>query len=91
MSVTTGHGIGWAVEKVQLGHRVTRYGWPNKGDYIYFVPGGFRSQAYKEVGLDKDVEYLPQINIKMGNHIMPWTCTQSDLLALDWTTAIINN
>jgi hypothetical protein len=69
--------IGWAVEWLQQGKRLRRSGWNGKGRWLALQ--------------------VPDANSKMGlpyvyastvtGQLVPWTCSQSDLLATDWELA----
>jgi len=67
-------GIGWAVKQMRNGSKVTRQGWNGKGQYLGLqVP-------------DKDsMNTLPYVYIitVQGDRV-PWLCSQTDLLAMDW-------
>lgn len=69
--------IGWAVEQMQLGHRVARDGWNGRGMYLELqMP-------------DQDSKMtLPYVYIKtVDGSLVPWLCSQTDLLAADWELA----
>lgn len=65
--------IGQAVEHL-LEHdmRVCRKGWNGKGMWLSYVPGGDNRRAgYVEMRT-------------ASGDLVPWTCSQTDLLAEDW-------
>lgn len=67
-------GIGWAVEMMtEHGKRVRRSGWNGKGMWLEYVPGTDSMQGY--------VVMKPT-----RGGFVPWTCSQTDLLAEDWET-----
>ncbi len=71
------HGIGWAVKQMHNGERVGRKGWNGKGMYLYLV-------LPNEVGTDRDMT-LPFVCMKTADdNLVPWLCSQTDLLATDW-------
>jgi hypothetical protein len=68
-------GIGWAVKQLQDGLLVQREGWNGKGMYLSLqVPdAAFQDDAalrLHEDGAEGD--------------LVPWLCSQTDLLAIDW-------
>ena len=68
------HDIGWAVRKLQQGEKVHRWGWNGANLYI----------ALMEPSRYTDLE-VPYVYIStMESLMVPWTCSQSDLLATDW-------
>jgi hypothetical protein len=84
-------GIGEAVDQMKYGHKVARRGWNGKGMFLYFVPAGEyparTDVAKKEWGEDALVPYQPYIAMKTAQGtVVPWLCSQTDLLAEDWET-----
>lgn len=79
--------IGWAVKQMHGGSRVRRAGWVGRGMWLMIVhqwafgtPGGR--------GLPPDFSVSPFVLLFTENHaVVPWTCSQSDLLAVDWELA----
>jgi len=68
--------IGWAVKRMFLGNKVCRSGWNGKGMYLELqVP-------------DKNSKMtLPYVYIRtVQGDLVPWLCSQTDLLAIDWQT-----
>lgn len=79
MKYDGGHGsIGWAVTKLYQGQCVRRAGWNGKGMWLGLqVPDSTSRMT------------LPYIYISTpGGHLVPWNCSQTDLLAIDWEIAI---
>jgi len=74
-------GIGKAVKEMQNGERVARRGWNKKNMHLFLVPGS--------VGVDSDgaeINYLAHVDMRTADGcIVPWVCSQSDLLAIDWS------
>jgi len=68
------NGIGWAVKELWNGNRVTRSGWNGKGMYLELQRP------------DRDSKMtLPYVFIyTVGGYLVPWVCSQTDLLATDW-------
>ena len=68
------NGIGWAVKQMQDGKLVTRYGWNGKGMYLALQA----PDAYSKMT-------LPYVYMKtVQGALVPWLCSQTDLLAFDW-------
>lgn len=67
-------GIGWAVKQMQDGQKVSRAGWNGKGMWLALqVP-----DAHSKMG-------LPYVYMKTApGPLVPWLCSQADLLAIDW-------
>lgn len=68
------NSIGWAVETMRSGNKVARKGWNGKDMYLALqVP-----DANSKMG-------LPYVYIKtVDGKFVPWLCSQTDLLAMDW-------
>ena len=87
------NGIGWAVKQMQNGQRVRRSsGWNGKGMFLFLVPGSlFNVNRPPLLGIYPEgtpIEYQAHVDMKTANGtIVPWLCSQSDLLAIDWELA----
>lgn len=70
-------GIGQAIEEMRDGRRVTRSGWNGKGMYLELqVPDKFSKMT------------LPYVYMRTAQgDLIPWLCSQTDLLATDWQIA----
>jgi Protein of unknown function (DUF2829) len=67
-------GIGQAVKEMQNGHRVSRQGWNGKGMYLELQVPDANSKMT-----------LPYVYMKTAqDDLVPWLCSQTDLLATDW-------
>lgn len=68
------NGIGWAVKQMQDGQKVARQGWNGKNMYLALqVPDANSKMS------------LPYVYIKtVDDKLVPWLCSQTDLLAIDW-------
>ena len=67
-------GIGKAVKEMHDGQRVAREGWNGKGMYIELqVPDANSKMTLPYV-------YMSTVQ----GDLVPWLCSQSDLLATDW-------
>ena len=59
--------------------KVSRAGWNGKGMYIYYVP------TPEEKVSSEELVHEPYIALKTADDkIVPWTASQTDLLATDW-------
>ena len=67
--------IGWAVRELLEHRRVARAGWNGRGMYLEL-------QLPEDHGLE-----LPFVAIGTAAGLVPWTCSQTDLLAVDWCEA----
>lgn len=66
--------IGWAVQQLKGGGRVTREGWNGIGMFVELQRPDARSKMT-----------LPYVFISIvGGDLVPWLCSQTDLLADDW-------
>jgi Protein of unknown function (DUF2829) len=87
--------IGWAVKELQNGNRVRRAGWNGKGMFLLLVPGSrFSVEAGKPMGkaapelIGQEIEYHAHVDMKTAQgYVVPWLCSQTDLLATDWEGA----
>ncbi len=84
-------GIGKAVKIMRNGGRVAREGWNAKNMHTFLIsrstfdkwgsqtaPGGILLPVV-------NVEVKEYVALKTANgEIVPWNCSQSDLLAVDW-------
>ena len=70
------NGIGWAVKQMFNGDKVFRTGWNGKNMWLAIKPGQIPDE-------------LSHVYIKtVDNKIVPWTCSQTDLLATDWESKV---
>lgn len=89
-----GTGIGSAVQALKDGLRVARKGWNGKDMWLSLTPGtmvvyqNFWSDNNREFALQQpnhEAEVLPYVTMKTADgKIVPWLCSQTDLLADDW-------
>ncbi len=87
-------GIGRAVKEMLDGHRVARAGWNAPGQWLSYTPGNrvpymnFWSQQNKDYAYtqpDRCMTVRGYVTIKTVNdEVVPWVCSQSDLLSNDW-------
>jgi len=87
--------IGWAVAEMKSGVRVARRGWNGKGMFIYYVPANVYPASGNTLGTitglfpNDLVPYQEYTAMKTAdNTVVPWLCSQSDLLANDWEVAL---
>lgn len=81
--------IGEAVHHMREGRRVARAGWNGKGMFLFLVPGStFKvnraplNVIYPE---GTEVQYHAHVDMKTAQgYVVPWLCSQADLLANDW-------
>ena len=84
--------IGWAVKQMHDGERVRRAGWNGKGMFLFLVPGStFQVNRHPLLGIYPEgttINYHAHVDMKTATgEIVPWLCSQSDLLATDWEIA----
>jgi len=69
--------IGWAVAHMKQGHAMRRKGWNGKGMYVAL-----------QVPDENSKMTLPYVYMYTAQgDLVPWLCSQTDLLALDWELA----
>ena len=79
-----------ALRQLTRGARISRAGWYGGGTFLYLVPGShFNVNRAPLLGIYEEgdeVDYRPHIDMRTakGDHV-PWSATQTDLLATDWT------
>lgn len=72
-------GIGWAVKNMYHGLKVRRRGWNGRGMWIAMQVPDMSSKMT-----------LPYVYMKTVNgDLVPWLCSQTDLLADDWEPATV--
>ena len=69
--------IGWAVNELRAYQRVRRAGWNGKNMWLMLqVPDAHSKMS------------LPYVFMCTADgHLVPWLCSQTDLLATDWESA----
>ena len=66
--------IGFAVDRLRAGQRVTRSGWNGKNIWLELQ----RPDEHSKMT-------LPYVYMKTAqDDLVPWLCSQTDLLAEDW-------
>jgi hypothetical protein len=72
--------IGWAVKQLQNGDRVRRSGWNGKGMWLALMQPTKNPEATEMT--------LPYVYMSTAQgDLVPWLCSQTDLLATDWEEA----
>lgn len=71
------HDIGWAVKQLWDGGRVCRAGWNGRGMWLELQ----RPDTHSKMT-------LPYVYMRtVQGDLVPWLCSQTDLLAIDWEMA----
>jgi len=78
-----------ALDAIKNGNRVARAGWNGKGMFIFMVPGSvFLVNRPPLLGIfpeGTEVRYHAHVDMKTADgQIVPWLCSQTDLMAEDW-------
>jgi hypothetical protein len=78
-----------ALELLKTGQKVARSGWNGKHMFLFLVPGStFAVNRPPLLGIYAEgttIEYCPHIDMRTADgKIVPWLCSQSDMLADDW-------
>lgn len=88
-------GIGQAVKVMRDGYKVRRAGWNGKDMWLVYqraYPDGIpiNKNTAEATGLPEGTirKFLPYIMMKTATgEFVPWVCSQTDLLAIDWELA----
>lgn len=80
------------VRGLKAGFRYRRVGWNGKGMFIFLVPGSKftvnREPLLSILGEGTEVDYHGHVDMHTATgQIVPWLCSQTDLLAEDWLEA----
>lgn len=89
------YGIGWAVQTMRSGKRVARAGWNDRGMWLALQRGypegvAINANTADATGLPIGTVCVidPYVVMRTASgSLVPWLCSQTDLLATDWTTA----
>lgn len=69
--------IGWAIKEMRQGNKVRRAGWNGKGMHLMLQVPDTNSKMT-----------LPYVYMyTVTSDLVPWLCSQTDLLATDWELA----
>lgn len=88
-------GIGEAVKEMYDGNKVRRKGWNGKGMWIVLqkaYPNGIpiNKNTAEATGIPEGTicKFLPYLMMKTADDsFVPWLCSQTDILAIDWEIA----
>lgn len=81
--------FGTVVRGLKEGRRYARLGWNGKDMFIFLVPASVfkvnREPLLSILGADATVSYHAHVDMKTAQgYIVPWLCSQADMLANDW-------
>lgn len=81
-----------ALQRLKRGEKVQRQGWNGKGMFIFLVPGStFKVNRPPLLGIYEEgteINYHAHVDMKTAQgDVVPWLCSQTDMLAEDWQTA----
>lgn len=81
-----------ALEEIKAGHKVARSGWNGKNMFLFLVPGStFKVNRPPLLGIypeGTEINYHAHVDLRTATgEIIPWNCSQADLLAEDWDLA----
>jgi hypothetical protein len=92
MGETKPQDIGWAVKQMHDGAAVRRAGWNGKGMFLVRIPAG--NITHPEISArangthSRPVAAGPYVAMYTAQkNVVPWLCSQTDLLATDWEIA----
>ena len=70
---------------IKCGYHVRRSGWNGKGMYIFIIKEWDFVIDNLVFHVDDNCETIPFLAMKtVDNKIVPWLCSQTDMLAEDW-------
>jgi hypothetical protein len=78
-----------ALNEIKAGKKVSRNGWNGKGMFVFLVPGSvFQASRPPLLGIYPEgttIRYHGHVDMKTADGmVVPWLCSQTDLLAEDW-------
>lgn len=81
--------FGTALAQLKDGNKVSRTGWNGKGMFLFLVPGSvFKVNRPPLLGIypeGTEITYHAHVDMKTADgQIVPWLCSQTDMLAEDW-------
>jgi hypothetical protein len=81
-----------ALQHLKDGKRVCRTGWNGKDMFVFLVPGStFKVNRPPLLGIYPEgtqINYHGHVDMRTADgQIVPWLCSQTDLLAEDWMLA----
>ena len=85
---TSGMSFGLAVEALKKGKLVARAGWNGKGMWLFIIQGSndiAKLHGYGFGEMANEPTFRDAIFMKtVDNQLVPWTASQTDVLADDW-------
>lgn len=79
MTASPSQGIGWAIKQMDHGLKVRRRGWNGRGMWLALQVPDLQSKMTH-----------PYVYMSTADgYYVPWLCSQTDLLAIDWEIATI--
>ena len=91
MEAKTIYNVGWAVEKMRQGYRVTRLCWDATDRFIYLVDGSTFTVNRPPLNTTFEngtaMRYQPHVDCYDNGVCGTWSITMEDLLATDWVVA----
>lgn len=81
--------FGDALAALKAGEKVARSGWNGKGMFLFLVPGStFKVSRAPLLGIypeGTEINYHAHVDMKTADGmVVPWLCSQTDMLAEDW-------
>ena len=81
--------FGQALIELKAGGKVAREGWNGKGMFLFLVNGStFKVNRPPLLGIypeGTEIKYHAHVDMKTADgQIVPWLCSQTDMLAEDW-------
>lgn len=81
--------FGEALEELKAGNKVARSGWNGKDMFLFLVPGStFVVNRHPLLGIyleGTEISYHAHVDMKTAQgDVVPWLCSQTDMLAEDW-------
>jgi hypothetical protein len=85
--------FGDALTVLKQGGKVAREGWNGRGMFLFLVPGStFKVNRPPLLGIypeGTEISYHAHVDMRTaGGQIVPWLCSQSDMLAEDWYVSL---
>ena len=80
--------FGGALEALKAGQKVSRAGWNGKGMFLFVIQGSNDIAKLQGYGFGESLgepTFRDAIFMKtVDNQLVPWTASQTDVLAEDW-------
>lgn len=83
-----------ALNAIKDGKLMQREGWNGKGMFVFLVPGSkFKVSRPPLLGIypvGEEINYHSHVDMRTADgKIVPWLCSQTDMLADDWQEVFI--